>query len=84
MQSLLFLLEEADAQLRDGKPHLALKKYMAVKMVSSPLSILFCFVLMPLIQVFDEIDDDQFDFHGYNLRKFTISIYLKYVLSLRS
>jgi hypothetical protein len=35
MQSLLFLLEEADAQLRDGKPHLALKKYMAVKMVSS-------------------------------------------------
>lgn len=59
MQSLLFLLEEGDAQCRIGKPHLALKKYMAVKMV------------------FDEIDDDQFDFHGYNLRKFTISIYLK-------
>jgi hypothetical protein len=34
MQSLLFLLEEADAQRRIDKPHLALKKYMAVKMVS--------------------------------------------------
>ena len=35
MQSLLFLLEEADAQRHIGKPHLALKKYMAVKMVRS-------------------------------------------------
>jgi len=33
-----------------------------------------------MMQVFDEIEDDQFDFHGYNLRKFTINIYLKYVL----
>lgn len=28
-------------------------------------------------RVFDDFEDDQFDFHGYNLRKFTISIYLK-------
>ncbi|THH15248.1 hypothetical protein EW146_g5195 [Bondarzewia mesenterica] len=27
-------------------------------------------------KVFDEIEDDQFDFHGYSIRKFTINIYL--------
>lgn len=27
-------------------------------------------------KVFDEWDDDQFDFHGYSLRKFTINVYL--------
>ncbi|KAF8970163.1 NMDA receptor-regulated protein 1-domain-containing protein [Flammula alnicola] len=59
MQSLLFLLEEADAYRGNGKPNLALKRYMAVK------------------KVFDDYEDDQFDFHGYNLRKFTINIYIK-------
>ncbi|CAA7268350.1 unnamed protein product [Cyclocybe aegerita] len=58
MQSLLFLLEEADAYRRLNKPNMALKRYMVVK------------------KVFDEYEDDQFDFHGYNLRKFTIGIYL--------
>jgi len=33
MQSSLFLLEEADAHRRNGKFHLALKRYMAVKKV---------------------------------------------------
>jgi len=61
MQSVLFLLEEADAYRQNGKTNLALKKYMAVK------------------KVFDDYEDDQFDFHGYNLRKFTINIYLKCV-----
>lgn len=51
-------------------------------MVCFPSSAPFCVILIPSIQVFDEIDDDQFDFHGYNLRKFTISIYLKYVLGV--
>ncbi|KAF8271885.1 NMDA receptor-regulated protein 1-domain-containing protein [Lactarius quietus] len=27
-------------------------------------------------KVFEEFEDDQFDFHGYSLRKFTINIYL--------
>lgn len=31
-------------------------------------------------QVFEEFEDDQFDFHGYSLRKFTINIYLKCVV----
>jgi peptide alpha-N-acetyltransferase len=31
------------------------------------------------MQIFDEIEDDQYDFHGYNMRKSTINIYLKFV-----
>ncbi|RDB27479.1 N-alpha-acetyltransferase 16, NatA auxiliary subunit [Hypsizygus marmoreus] len=61
MQSLLYLLEEADAHYRNGKLNLALKKYLAVQ------------------KIFNEIEDDQYDFHGYNLRKFTINIYLKLI-----
>ncbi|KAJ7336280.1 NMDA receptor-regulated protein 1-domain-containing protein [Mycena albidolilacea] len=58
MQSLLYLVEEADAHKRNGDLGPALKKYMAVN------------------KVFDDFEDDQYDFHGYSLRKFTISIYL--------
>ncbi|KAG7446845.1 N-terminal acetyltransferase A, auxiliary subunit [Guyanagaster necrorhizus] len=58
MQSLLYLIEEADAQNRSGKINLALKKYIAIQ------------------KVFDEVEDDQYDFHGYSMRKFTINIYL--------
>jgi peptide alpha-N-acetyltransferase len=36
MQSLLYLIEEADAHYRSGKLSLALKKYMAVQRVLSP------------------------------------------------
>ncbi|KAG5716214.1 N-alpha-acetyltransferase 16, NatA auxiliary subunit [Termitomyces sp. T112] len=61
MQSLLYLMEEADAHYRNGKPNLALKKYHAIQ------------------KVFNEIEDDQYDFHGYNLRKFTLNIYMKLV-----
>lgn len=59
MQSLLFLIEDADAYRRNGNLGLALKKYHAVQ------------------KVFDEVEDDQYDFHGYSLRKFTVNIYLK-------
>ncbi|KAI0766255.1 NMDA receptor-regulated protein 1-domain-containing protein [Irpex lacteus] len=61
MQSLLFLIEDADAYRRNGNLGLALKKYHAVQ------------------KVFDEVEDDQYDFHGYSLRKFTINIYLNMV-----
>lgn len=81
MQSLLYLTEEADAHRRQGKLHHALKKYHAVRKViiydycdHHPLAELCCG------QVFEEFEDDQFDFHGYSLRKFTINIYLKYVV----
>jgi len=58
MQSLLYLLEEADAHNRLKKYNLALKKYIAVS------------------KIFGEVEDDQYDFHGYNLRKFTFNVYL--------
>ncbi|KAK7439356.1 hypothetical protein VKT23_017581 [Stygiomarasmius scandens] len=69
MQSLLYLLEEADAHQRNfdlsfltgaqgQELGMALKKYLAVQ------------------KIFSEIQDDQYDFHGYCLRKFTISVYL--------
>jgi hypothetical protein len=28
-------------------------------------------------KIFETFEDDQYDFHGYNLRKFTVNIYLK-------
>ncbi|KIL63536.1 hypothetical protein M378DRAFT_164431 [Amanita muscaria Koide BX008] len=31
---------------------------------------------MAIQKVFNEYEDDQYDFHGYNLRKFTINVYL--------
>ncbi|PPQ74960.1 hypothetical protein CVT24_010284 [Panaeolus cyanescens] len=31
---------------------------------------------MAVKKIFDTIEDDQFDFHGYNLRKFTLNVYL--------
>ncbi|KAL0572589.1 hypothetical protein V5O48_009367 [Marasmius crinis-equi] len=58
MQSLLYILEQADSQLGSGKLHQALKKYVAVQ------------------KMFNEFEDDQYDFHGYALRKFNINIYL--------
>ncbi|KAJ2925092.1 hypothetical protein H1R20_g11994, partial [Candolleomyces eurysporus] len=61
MQSMLYLLEEANAHEKTGKPNLAAKKYIAVK------------------KIFDEVEEDQYDFHGYNLRKFTINAYLDLV-----
>lgn len=28
-------------------------------------------------KLFSEFEDDQYDFHGYSMRKFTINVYLK-------
>ncbi|KAI0634817.1 NMDA receptor-regulated protein 1a [Trametes polyzona] len=58
MQSMLYLTEEADAQLRNGNLPMALKKYNTI------------------VQVFKDFYDDQFDFHGYSVRKFLINSYL--------
>jgi hypothetical protein len=33
------------------------------------------------MQIFDEVEDDQYDFHGYSMRRFAINIYLKSVLA---
>jgi len=34
---------------------------------------------MAVIKVFENFEHDQFDFHGYSLRKFTLNVYLKCV-----
>ena len=31
-------------------------------------------------QVFNDIEDDQYDFHGYSIRKFILNAYLECVL----
>jgi hypothetical protein len=81
MQSLLYLIEEGDAHRRQGKLHHALKRYHAVRKVV-PYQYCDHHLLANLCneQVFEEFEDDQFDFHGYSLRKFTINIYLKCVV----
>jgi peptide alpha-N-acetyltransferase len=75
---MFYLIEEGDAHCKIGRYSWALKRYCAVQRV--PL-----YVLRSALadcshdQVFDEIEDDQYDFHGYSLRKFTINIYLKLI-----
>lgn len=32
-----------------------------------------------LQKIFNEIEDDQYDFHGYSMRKFNLNVYLEYV-----
>ena len=69
MQSLIYLTEEADAQLRSGNLAMALKKYDAIH------------------RIFDVFEDDQFDFHGYSVRRGVLSVYtdmLKWADTLRS
>lgn len=87
MQSLVYLTEEADAHLRNGDLAMALKKYDAIHKVRTPgLSsvLVHCSYLDVVSQIFDVYEDDQFDFHGYSVRNFTINIYLKCVLGVRS
>ena len=59
MQSVQFLIEDADSYRRNGDLAMALKKYHSLQ------------------KIFNEFEDDQFDFHGYSLRKFAVNIYLK-------
>ncbi|KAI0341366.1 N-terminal acetyltransferase A, auxiliary subunit [Trametopsis cervina] len=62
MQSVLFLIEDADNHRRNGNLGMALKRYHAIQ------------------KIFNEIEDDQYDFHGYSLRKFTVNIYMNMVV----
>jgi N-alpha-acetyltransferase 15/16, NatA auxiliary subunit len=79
MQSLLYLIEEGDAHNRNRHFGLALKKYVAVQKVCEYMqhSIQNHSRRRCNTQIFDEVDDDQYDFHGYSLRKFTVNIYFE-------
>lgn len=77
MQSLMFLTEDGDSHNRSGRFAMALKRYVAVQKVRDVRSYRW-FKTEALSQAFNEFEDDQYDFHGYSLRKFTINIYMKY------
>ena len=77
MQSLMFLTEDGDSHNRSGRLAMGLKRYVAVQKVRDARSHRQS-KAEALSQTFNEFEDDQYDFHGYSLRKFTINIYLKY------
>ena len=77
MQSLMYLIEDGDSHNRSGRFAMALKRYVAVQKVRDARSY-YRSKAEALIQTFNEFEDDQYDFHGYSLRKFTINIYMKY------
>lgn len=76
MQSLLYLTESANAYYRTGKLHLALKRYTAIQKVIQSINSWLLSSYNFFSQAFNEFEDDQYDFHGYNLRKFTVNVYL--------
>ena len=74
---MMFLTEDGDSHNRSGRLAMALKRYVAVQKVRDIL--LCCWSKAEAsTQTFNEFEDDQYDFHGYSLRKFTINIYMKY------
>jgi hypothetical protein len=73
----MFLVEDGDSHNRSGRLAMALKRYAAVQKVRGAGSRSQS-KAESLSQAFNEFEDDQYDFHGYSLRKFTINIYMKY------
>jgi len=77
MQCLTFMIEEGNAQLREGKLGSALRRYKSVQDVSSSYSESSTTSLTLVFQTFNDIENDQFDFHNYSLRRYSMNIYLK-------
>lgn len=65
MQSVQYLIENADCHRRNGNLAMALKRYVGLQ------------------KIFNEIEDDQYDFHGYSMRKFNLNVYLEYVFYIQ-
>ncbi len=78
LQCLWYLQEEGDAYKRSGNLAMAWKRYQAVAKVSRYVRLLFLFGHLTLCsyQVFDDYEDDQYDFHTYCLRRMTLSAYI--------
>jgi len=81
MQCSWYLLEEGDAYKRAGNLPMAVKRYEQVISVRTTFTsdsrtqadnALSCF---PCTQVFQEFEDDEYDFHTYSLRKLTLNAY---------
>ncbi|SCZ97206.1 BZ3500_MvSof-1268-A1-R1_Chr4-2g07060 [Microbotryum saponariae] len=80
MQCLWILQEEAQSFLRQGKEAMALKRYHKLFDHAHGRH-------LRSIQIFTEIEEDQYDFHSYCIRKSTLRAYidmLRFVDSLRS
>ena len=73
----MFLTEDGDSHNRSGRLAMALKRYVAVQKVRN-ISSCRRSTAKASSQTFNEFEDDQYDFHGYSLRKFAINIYMKY------
>lgn len=79
MQCLWLLEEEGDSYVRQSKYALALKRYHQIFAVSFSSFISASWTDASTIQTFDEIEDDQFDFHSYCSRKSTLRSYIECV-----
>jgi lipopolysaccharide biosynthesis regulator YciM len=79
MQCSWYLLEEGDAYKRAGNLPMAVKRYEQVISVRIAFvrkvlhQLKFC--VLSTIQVFQEFEDDEYDFHTYSLRKLTLNAY---------
>lgn len=73
----MFLTEDGDSHNRSGRLAMALKRYVAVQKVRE-INSCHRSITKASNQTFNEFEDDQYDFHGYSLRKFAINIYMKY------
>ena len=73
----MFLTEDGDSHNCSGRLAMALKRYVSIQKVRNVFLIIGQKAEVSS-QTFNEFEDDQYDFHGYSLRKFTINIYMKY------
>jgi len=77
MQCLWFLLAEGDSFRRQGKYNLALKRYHTIEKVCSDNPSRDLSDADHVIQIFSEIHEDEFEFHQYCMRKFTLRACVK-------
>jgi hypothetical protein len=76
----VFLMQEGEAFWRAGKLPMALKRFNAIAQVSSnTCTVCFELISFGLYQIFDDMWDDQFDFHSYCIRRYTLNTYSEYM-----
>lgn len=51
--------------------------FVATSLCNWQVNRLIYLLLLISFQTFDEVENDQFDFHNYSLRRFTMNTYLK-------
>lgn len=80
MQSSFYFIEEAEAYMRTGKLNMALKRFHGIAKVPSHLLITRADLYSQCaLQLFDDHEEDQYDFHSYALRKYTFNAYIGFI-----